>query len=449
MHRLPPEILSEVFLRCRDPPTGPLNCKPQLVTMVCGRWRQIALSTPALWRDIRIQREGPGAHEMSPGPLYALLELQLQRSCDIPLRVTLSSSYPADDEEFIPPESWQTNVPPVLDDSAVFRLLLTTTPRWEYLDLDITREQSKHLRTSGCEFPMLKRLTVRNVPLLDLGNLANSHLSELALNLMGRRLPKEMLPWQALVKCSLSKSSSSDALNLLATTPTLEEFAFISGYCLVEGLPRSASTTSTIKNLAIRRCSPGGVQDFLQNLCVPSLKTLQFDTVDNRNLSSLLSDLLSSTPSMTSLILTKTRLSEMDLIGLLPLLGPITHLSINWPAEVHTRALIGALTFTGIKATNWLPNLTHLTLTGGLSCADADLLRMLHSRQGTLRRVELFYAGRTFFFDRSLDRLRRGRGRYPDARLEHDDHEGMEIVVSFEDPLKSKPHWDATDYDDF
>nr|GAT46545.1 predicted protein [Mycena chlorophos] len=377
MHRLPPEILSEVFLRCRDPPTDPLNCKPQLVTMVCGRWRQIALSTPLLWRDIRIQREGTGAHEMSPGPLYALLKLQLQRSREIPLRVYLS--YSDDDEisQFSEPEDSEPS--PVLDDSSVFLLLLTTTNRWEFLDLQLTIEQYKHLRSCSCEFPMLKRLTVRNAPSLrvDLGNLAKSlsHLSELALNLANHRLPKELLPWKGLVKCSLSYLSSNDALHVLATTSTLEDFAFISGYCFLEGLPKSASTTSTIKNLAIRRCSPGGVQDFLQNL---------------------------------------TRLSETDLIGLLPLLGSITHLSINWPADVHTRALIGALTFTGIKATNWLPHLTDLTLTGGLSCTDADLLRMLHSRQGTLRRVELFYAGRTFFFDRSLDRLRRGR--YPDAR---------------------------------
>jgi len=55
--RLPPEILSEIFLHCQDeqdPRKVRLNKVPLLLGSVCSRWRTIALSTAQLWASFAL-----------------------------------------------------------------------------------------------------------------------------------------------------------------------------------------------------------------------------------------------------------------------------------------------------------------------------------------------------------------------------------------------------------
>jgi len=63
MHCLPVEILTEIFLFCLVPKTGPLSTPPSvcssqaplLLCHVCSSWRQLALQTPALWTSLTIK----------------------------------------------------------------------------------------------------------------------------------------------------------------------------------------------------------------------------------------------------------------------------------------------------------------------------------------------------------------------------------------------------------
>ncbi|RXW14780.1 hypothetical protein EST38_g11071 [Candolleomyces aberdarensis] len=55
--RLPDDILREIFLHCLPPHRNPAMCTadpPLLLTRVCGRWRQVAFSTPRLWTSLHI-----------------------------------------------------------------------------------------------------------------------------------------------------------------------------------------------------------------------------------------------------------------------------------------------------------------------------------------------------------------------------------------------------------
>ena len=58
IRRLPPEVLSEIFLRYKDENHNislpRLNKAPLLLGGVCGRWRTIALSTPRLWNSFAL-----------------------------------------------------------------------------------------------------------------------------------------------------------------------------------------------------------------------------------------------------------------------------------------------------------------------------------------------------------------------------------------------------------
>ena len=54
--RLPPEILSEIFLHCKNEGLTKLqlNKAPLVLGSVCNRWRTIALSTPQLWASFAL-----------------------------------------------------------------------------------------------------------------------------------------------------------------------------------------------------------------------------------------------------------------------------------------------------------------------------------------------------------------------------------------------------------
>ncbi|RXW14782.1 hypothetical protein EST38_g11070 [Candolleomyces aberdarensis] len=55
--RLPDDILREIFLLCLPLSRDPAMCAaepPLLLTHVCGRWRQVACSTPRLWTSLYI-----------------------------------------------------------------------------------------------------------------------------------------------------------------------------------------------------------------------------------------------------------------------------------------------------------------------------------------------------------------------------------------------------------
>ncbi|KAK7449771.1 hypothetical protein VKT23_013246 [Stygiomarasmius scandens] len=57
IRRLPPEVLSEIFIQCLPTdynPTRSLTEAPLLLTRVCQSWREICFSTPRLWSALHI-----------------------------------------------------------------------------------------------------------------------------------------------------------------------------------------------------------------------------------------------------------------------------------------------------------------------------------------------------------------------------------------------------------
>ncbi|KAK7018501.1 F-box domain-containing protein [Favolaschia claudopus] len=85
---LPPEIVSEIFLRCIPPyPLYPPFAgpgSPTILTHICRQWREIALSTPHLWRAIAF----PGSAMRMPldDPLLSDL-LSRSGSCRLALKL--------------------------------------------------------------------------------------------------------------------------------------------------------------------------------------------------------------------------------------------------------------------------------------------------------------------------------------------------------------------------
>ncbi|KAF7336944.1 F-box domain-containing protein [Mycena venus] len=376
IHRLPIEILSEIFLHCSTKQDG---CKPRLVATVCRRWRHVALSTSQLWCNIHLNAE-----TIEVESLRSLLVLQLQRSGQVPLSIV-----------FREPR----------DTASTLQLLLTVSQRWQSLDLLIlTASQHELIRTSTSLFPVLKKLTLRNVTSFELGNLFRPLplLEELVLDWLECPLPST-LPWTRITKCDIYGCSSEEVLNVLHSAPSIVNLSLYD--CHVDNKDLT-TITSAIRSLTISHCTSGFARSFLNHLTVPNLQELVLDLF--RDINALTSLLTRSSSPIARLILTSVDVSEQELIATLHLTDTLDHLEINWPSDVHSNTLMEALTILPrSRRAPLLPRLRVLSITGGLSCRDDVLLTMLQSRCPGLEHVELYYAGRTFFFDRAFDGLRK------------------------------------------
>ncbi|KAJ7057571.1 hypothetical protein C8F01DRAFT_928866, partial [Mycena amicta] len=76
----PPEIYSRIFLACLRSSDCPGQA-PLLPAQICGRWRDIALDTPALWSTIRVDDTEPDGLER--------MNLWLSRARNFPLTLVL------------------------------------------------------------------------------------------------------------------------------------------------------------------------------------------------------------------------------------------------------------------------------------------------------------------------------------------------------------------------
>ncbi|KAF7374413.1 F-box domain-containing protein [Mycena sanguinolenta] len=373
--RLPVEILSEIFFLCSKTQDG---CRPRLVATVCKRWRNVALSTSNLWSHIHLDQE-----EINAESLHSLLELQLQRSGQAPLSIV-----------FCEPR----------DITSTLKLLLAVSHRWQSLDLSIfTDGQQELIQNSTSHFPILKKLRIRSLPVFELGNIFRPLplLRELTLSWLSCPIPST-LPWAQLTKFTLCGSSAVVALDVLHSAPNITEIWLYDCHSH-DGDYRTI--TSPIRSLKISHCRTGFARDLLGHLTLPELQELILDDFPDSSI--ILSFFTGSVPPLTHLSLTGVGVSEGELIALLRLTDTVDHLDISWPSDVHTDTLMEALTIhSGNRRPRLLPNLRELSITGGLSCHNDVLLTMLESRPD-LRLVELYYAGRTFFFDRAFDGLRK------------------------------------------
>ncbi|KAK6972031.1 F-box domain-containing protein [Favolaschia claudopus] len=88
---LPTEIIGEIFIRFLppypEPPplTGILS--PTCLTHICPAWRNIALSTPALWRAIHLDHAAVDDWLQAKETVTSLLPLWLERSSPYPLSI--------------------------------------------------------------------------------------------------------------------------------------------------------------------------------------------------------------------------------------------------------------------------------------------------------------------------------------------------------------------------
>ncbi|KAK7062791.1 hypothetical protein VNI00_000281 [Paramarasmius palmivorus] len=151
IHKMPPEILLNIFtFACEQNEMYPSRIPPAAsISMVCGRWRDVAFAAPSLWSAISIEFSYWKSNETK---LARMTRTFLERSKNSPLKLELDFSHAIG------------SVEPVLD---TLNALVQHSNRWFDLELRVLTSIIRHpvfTPIRGC-LPLLKWLYFNEVPI--------------------------------------------------------------------------------------------------------------------------------------------------------------------------------------------------------------------------------------------------------------------------------------------
>ncbi|KAJ7262361.1 hypothetical protein C8J57DRAFT_1183852 [Mycena rebaudengoi] len=207
---LPTEITSEIFVHFLPPyperPPAIGLSSPHILGQICRTWREIALSTPRLWRAI----------ELSLSTKYLAMALDLlrtwvSRSKNCPLSIFLSSYSGMVIVDFI-------------------QAIIPHSERWEYIDLKLPIEVFQLI---GADFSLLCSLTLgpteytgfRETDSLDAISPFNNAPLLTQVTLFSNFRPAEIqLPWSQLTSISAEFLTSTECTEILQHSAALREF---------------------------------------------------------------------------------------------------------------------------------------------------------------------------------------------------------------------------------
>ncbi|KAJ7118658.1 hypothetical protein C8R43DRAFT_934005 [Mycena crocata] len=142
LRRMPPELLGEIFLltlpaRVQDSSLSTVEDSPWVLAQVCSGWRQVAISTPALWSRVAID------YYKKPRYSIPMIETQIQRAQL--LRIYFYGST-------------QLNPKHQLE---MLRRLAEHSSRWKELSIGVTEKMLPLLAGLRNSLPMLQRLWIQ------------------------------------------------------------------------------------------------------------------------------------------------------------------------------------------------------------------------------------------------------------------------------------------------
>ncbi|KAJ7458618.1 hypothetical protein FB451DRAFT_1508047 [Mycena latifolia] len=134
IRRIPPEILAEIFLLCRNSSLRDVDYSvadprhaPTVLTHVSSRWREVCMGSPRLWDHLHLQTH--------TAPPVALLQSILARTSTLPLSVNIG-------------------------DQNAFQLALQQHDRLEHLHFHIRSKLPRHFFDQRNPLPLLSSLHI-------------------------------------------------------------------------------------------------------------------------------------------------------------------------------------------------------------------------------------------------------------------------------------------------
>ncbi|KAJ7709442.1 hypothetical protein B0H17DRAFT_226921 [Mycena rosella] len=350
---LPPEITSEIFYHClpashhwnsADPGKAPM-----LLTHVCRAWREIALSTPALWAEFAGLR--------SSGNYARIFETWLSRAGTLPLSIRLHAGYLdlGDDifQTFARCSCKVRSLELSMRDKH-FHEMERARDRWSFpllqiLELHGDRFQMERPIELFIDSPRLREVSIKELPPLSIS-----------------------LPWQQLTKFASSLWTVADCLKIFCLIPNLKECTFAN--CELEEDPDlPVLSHSNLQSLTLLD-DDGFIigLNTLNFLSLPALRTFVLEfSVDELAFEDIFNAFLSrSSPPLRKFSFSLLGFTDFD-ITLLSRTSKLVELEISNPSIRFMSDFFESFK----KAdTTFLPQLEHLTF---LDC-QTDVLKLSH-----------------------------------------------------------------------
>ncbi|KAJ7094411.1 hypothetical protein C8R44DRAFT_890436 [Mycena epipterygia] len=333
---IPPEITTEIFVHCL-PASRRLDVvnpeeAPLLLTHVCRDWREIAISTPALWTTLYIEADDRQAH------FSAIVKMWLTRTGQCPLSVRINGGLSRIDK-FV----------------AFLKTFRRHSPRMRSLELNIDLKGFKKMDTHPLDLPLLEKLSIR-LPEMDPDDDSAIEMLFASVPLLHEVLmnvaPPSFipLPWNQITKFTGQLYTLAECFEALHLMPNMTECAFsMLGHRDPDDLPPP---------------------EILQFLILPGLQTLEILGAEDFSEIILDSFLTRSSPPLRKLAirpLDSEGAIEIDLFSFLTVNG-LTDLEIWYPAHHFVSLFFG---FFACDKT-LLPQLQTLSFSGCRSMDDGS-----------------------------------------------------------------------------
>ncbi|KAF7352140.1 F-box domain-containing protein [Mycena venus] len=248
---LPNEIVSEIFIhvlpvypRCPSL-TGLLS--PTSLTHICTKWREIALSTPALWRAIPLPDT-----DISVERLAHIFDLWLKRSGSCPLSIGLDGECDG------------------MDASDLLASFIPYRWRWEYLKIVIS---SSHLAALEGGMPLLRHLNLElfsatnDAVISDVPLLRSVVLNDIA-------TWKVTLPWAQVTSLALNRVHLHECVPILQQTPNLV-YCELRLFFSDDDLGTDVLTLPCLESLALNDPGHQPLIPYLEAFVTPALHRLR------------------------------------------------------------------------------------------------------------------------------------------------------------------------------
>ncbi|KAJ7717706.1 hypothetical protein B0H16DRAFT_1897838 [Mycena metata] len=282
---LPNEIVSEIFLHFLPvyPETPPIigSSSPNVLGHICRKWREISLSTPALWRGITLSLSNGKRFDQK----FRLLEIWLQRSgsCLLSIHINLRvDDMDPDDDGADLGDDGATNLVDTFD--LFTHAIAAHSARWEYLRL---YSRSHPFPSITGPLPFLRALTMGSVkPIVNGTPNTDSltqalHTAPLLQNLavaFWREHCISLYPWSQLTSFTGHSILPHLCADILARALNL---TYCNMFIYAESEDEVIQTVQnvthqTLSSLILRGYIPGNMPwKFLDNLTLPALRNLE------------------------------------------------------------------------------------------------------------------------------------------------------------------------------
>ncbi|KAJ6477528.1 hypothetical protein C8R45DRAFT_1216530 [Mycena sanguinolenta] len=356
---LPPEITTEIFLRCIPPQSNLSEFleAPLLLAQICRQWRQIALDIPHLWRSL-LFRDSETCIE--------LLRLWLSRSGNLPLNLDL--------------KCWDTSRA-----GALIEASLLHSHRWQDVKFGLNRKSFSELDLRHASLPILRSISLRAVqwtsPLDDSvdDTVTITHAPSLR-HAHVFTLPhvKIVIPWASITNLTLLQNMPfTECMPLLEECPNLTTLAVST-----TGPVPPHTELVVLDSLETLTCN-FGVASVLEYLTLPHLSRLTVSDISENQHATLFSAFIRRSACHLQFLAVHD-IREISLITLALFFRAVPE-SVS-DVELGLKAGYTEQTFSALQPIDMIPQLKnlHLQVRGGMDDEEYKrLLQLLHARAGT------------------------------------------------------------------